>query len=101
MICCLLYHSRLQVFFPVNILLKSTSTPIENTLKTYHTCSTLPSECGKWQKFTHANESDEGLLLEDPQGNAGPQHIWVNFPISVKRIFFFLHLANALNIRPG
>ena len=45
------------VCLPVNILLKSTSRPIENTLKIQYTCSTLPAECGKRQKPTHAEES--------------------------------------------
>ena len=74
------------VCLPVNILLKSRSGPIENTLKTCCTCSKLPPECIKWQIFTHAKEAEDGP--PDPQGNAEPQHIWVNFPISVERIYF-------------
>ena len=39
---------------PVNILLQSTSRPIENTLQIQCACSMFPSECGKSQKLTHA-----------------------------------------------
>ena len=72
-------------------MLSTMSRSIEKMLKTYYTCSTLPSDCRKWQKLT-CKESEGG---PDPQGSVEPQHNWRshNFPMS--NAYSFL-LAKAL-----
>ena len=86
------YTFQTVVCLLVNILLKSSSRPIKNTVK----LSTLVQRCRQNAENgkTRLMQELEGLL-PDPQGNAEPQHIWVSFPISVKRRFFPLP-ANAL-----